>query len=163
MTFTVTDRRHMARALQLAARGLNTTHPNPRVGCVIADGETVVAEGWHLRAGGPHAEADALAKAGGAASGATAYVTLEPCCHTGRTPPCTSGLIASGIRRVVYGASDPNPRVNGGGEQALRAAGVEVSGGLLAAESERLNAGFMLRMRRGWPLVRNLQTAPQHG
>lgn len=161
--FTVDDRRHMARALQLAAHGLNTTHPNPRVGCVIADGETVVAEGWHVRAGGPHAEADALAKAGSAARGATAYVTLEPCCHTGRTPPCTAALVAAGIRRVVYGAADPNPRVNGGGEQALRAAGIEVSGGLLAAESERLNAGFMLRMRRGWPLVRSKIAATLDG
>ncbi|MBL8201785.1 MAG: bifunctional diaminohydroxyphosphoribosylaminopyrimidine deaminase/5-amino-6-(5-phosphoribosylamino)uracil reductase RibD [Chromatiales bacterium] len=153
----------MARALQLAARGLNTTHPNPRVGCVIADGEAVVAEGWHRRAGGPHAEADALAKAGDAARGATAYVTLEPCCHTGRTPPCTAALIAAGVGRVVFGASDPNPRVNGGGEQALRAAGIEVSGGLLAAESERLNAGFMLRMRRGWPLVRSKIAATLDG
>lgn len=163
MTFSIDDRRHMARALQLAARSLNTTHPNPRVGCVIAAGETVIAEGWHVRAGGPHAEADALAKAGTAARGATAYVTLEPCCHTGRTPPCTAGLIAAGVRRVVYGAADPNPRVNGGGEQALRAAGIEVSGGLLAAESERLNAGFMLRMRRGWPLVRSKIAATLDG
>ncbi len=163
MTFTVVDRRHMARALQLAARGLNTTHPNPRVGCVIADGATVVAEGWHVRAGGPHAEADALARAGGAARGATAYVTLEPCCHTGRTPPCTAALIAAGISRVVFGSADPNPRVNGGGEQALRAAGIEVSGGLLAAESERLNAGFMLRMRRGRPLVRTKIAATLDG
>lgn len=163
MSFSKADRRLMARALQLAARGLDTTHPNPRVGCVIADGETVIAEGWHVRAGGPHAEADALSKAGAAARGATAYVTLEPCCHTGRTPPCTAALIAAGVRRVVYGAADPNPRVNGGGEQALRAAGVEVSGGLLAAESERLNAGFMLRMRRGWPLVRSKIAATLDG
>ena len=162
-TFTVDDRRHMARALELAARGLNTTHPNPRVGCVIASGSTVIAEGWHVRAGGPHAEAAALAKAGEAGRGATAYVTLEPCCHTGRTPPCTAALIAAGIRRVVYGAADPNPRVNGGGEQALRAAGIEVSGGLLAAESERLNSGFMLRMRRGWPLVRTKIAASLDG
>ncbi|MEQ1800583.1 MAG: bifunctional diaminohydroxyphosphoribosylaminopyrimidine deaminase/5-amino-6-(5-phosphoribosylamino)uracil reductase RibD [Gammaproteobacteria bacterium] len=163
MTFSLDDRRHMARALQLAARGLNTTHPNPRVGCVIASGETVISEGWHVRAGGPHAEADALARAGSAARGATAYVTLEPCCHTGRTPPCTTGLIAAGVRRVVYGAADPNPRVNGGGEQALRAAGIEVSGGLMAAESELLNAGFMLRMRRGWPLVRSKIAATLDG
>ena len=162
-TFTVDDRRHMARALELAARGLNTTHPNPRVGCVIASGSTVIAEGWHVRAGGPHAEAAALAKAGEAGRGATAYVTLEPCCHTGRTPPCTAALIAAGIRRVVYGAADPNRRVNGGGEQALRAAGIEVSGGLLAAESERLNAGFVLRMRRGWPLVRTKIAASLDG
>jgi len=162
-TFTVDDRRHMARALELAVRGLNTTHPNPRVGCVIASGATVIAEGWHVRAGGPHAEVDALSKAGGGARGATAYVTLEPCCHTGRTPPCTAALAAAGVRRVVYGASDPNPRVNGGGEQALRAAGLEVSGGLLAAESERLNAGFMLRMRRGWPLVRTKIAASLDG
>ncbi|MDP2326367.1 MAG: bifunctional diaminohydroxyphosphoribosylaminopyrimidine deaminase/5-amino-6-(5-phosphoribosylamino)uracil reductase RibD [Gammaproteobacteria bacterium] len=145
----------MARALQLAARGLNTTHPNPRVGCVIAEGASIIAEGWHERAGGPHAEAAALAQAGAAARGATAYVTLEPCCHTGRTPPCTGVLIAAGIGRVVYGAADPNPRVNGGGEQVLFKAGIKVEGGLLAAESEKLNAGFMLRMRRGWPLVRS--------
>jgi len=153
----------MALALQLAARGLNTTHPNPRVGCVIAAGDLVLAEGWHVRAGGPHAEADALGKAGSAARGATAYVTLEPCCHTGRTPPCTGALIAAGVSRVVYGAADPNPRVNGGGEQALRAAGIEVSGGLMAAESERLNAGFMLRMRRGRPLVRTKIAATLDG
>ena len=163
MTFSVDDRRHMARALELAARGVNTTHPNPRVGCVIASGPTVIAEGWHVRTGGPHAEMDALAKAGSAARGATAYVTLEPCCHTGRTPPCTAGLIAAGIRRVVYGAADPNPRVNGGGEQALKAAGIEVSGGLLAAESERLNLGYLLRMRRGWPLVRTKIAASLDG
>jgi diaminohydroxyphosphoribosylaminopyrimidine deaminase/5-amino-6-(5-phosphoribosylamino)uracil reductase len=162
-TFTVDDRRHMARALELAARGLNTTHPNPRVGCVIVSGSTVIAEGWHVRAGGPHAEAEAVAKSGSATRGATAYVTLEPCCHSGRTPPCTAVLIAAGIRRVVYGAADPNPRVNGGGEQALKAAGIEVSGGLLAAESERLNSGYVLRMRRGWPLVRTKIAASLDG
>lgn len=153
----------MARALRLAARGLNTTHPNPRVGCVIAAGGVLVAEGWHERAGGPHAEAVALARAGAAARGATAYVSLEPCCHTGRTPPCTTALVAAGIRRVVYGASDPNPRVNGGGERALREGGLEVAGGLLAAESEQLNAGFMLRMRGGRPLVRTKIAATLDG
>jgi len=153
----------MARALQLAARGLNTTHPNPRVGCVIVAGDTVVGESWHEYAGGPHAEARALAMAGPAARGATAYVTLEPCCHTGRTPPCTSGLIAAGISRVVYGARDPNPRVDGGGEKALAAAGVDVSGGLLADGSEQLNAGYNLRMRRGWPLVRTKIAASLDG
>lgn len=163
MKFTADDRRHMARALQLAERGLTTTHPNPRVGCVIANGPAVVAEGWHQRTGGPHAEADALARAGSAARGATAYVTLEPCCHTGRTPPCTVALIAAGVGRVIYGAPDPNPRVSGGGEQALRTAGIEVHGGLLAADSERLNAGFMHRMRRGWPLVRSKIAATLDG
>lgn len=153
----------MARALQLAARGLNTTHPNPRVGCVIAAGAAVIAEGWHAHAGGPHAEAEALARAGTAARGATAYVTLEPCCHTGRTPPCTAALIAAGVVRVVYGATDPNPRVNGGGAKALSAAGIEVEGGLLAAEAERMNAGFSLRMRRGWPLVRTKIAASLDG
>lgn len=163
MNFTTDDRRHMARALQLAARGLNTTQPNPRVGCVIAAGADVIAEGWHAHAGGPHAEAEALARAGEAARGATAYVTLEPCCHTGRTPPCTAALIAAGIGRVVYGATDPNPQVNGGGAKALSAAGIEVEGGLLAAEAERLNAGFSLRMRRGWPLVRTKIAASLDG
>lgn len=163
MSFTADDRRHMARALQLAARGLNTTHPNPRVGCVIVAGAAVVGEGWHVEAGGPHAEAEALARAGTSARGATAYVTLEPCCHTGRTPPCTAGLIAAGIGRVIYGAADPNPQVDGGGERALAAAGIEVRGGLLAAQSERLNAGYVLRMRRGWPLVRTKIAATLDG
>jgi len=148
------DRIHMARAMLLAARGLNGTPPNPRVGCVIAQGETVVGEGWHRQAGEPHAEVYALQAAGDQARGATAYVTLEPCCHQGRTPPCTEALQKAGIRRVVYAAQDPNPQVNGGGEAALRAAGIEVGSGLLAAESERLNAGFFMRMRRGRPLVR---------
>ena len=148
------DRIHMARAMVLAARGLNGTSPNPRVGCVIAQGETVVGEGWHRQAGEPHAEVYALLAAGGKACGATAYVTLEPCCHQGRTPPCSDALIKAGIRRVVYAAQDPNPQVNGGGGEALRAAGIEVSSGLLAAKSERLNAGFFMRMRRGRPLVR---------
>jgi len=163
VSFTVDDRRHMARALQLAARGLTTTHPNPRVGCVIVAGATVVGEGWHVQAGGPHAETEALARAGNSARGATAYVTLEPCCHTGRTPPCTAALIAAGIGRVVYGAGDPNPRVDGGGQRALSAAGIEVQGGLLAAGSERLNAGYILRMRRGWPLVRTKIAASLDG
>lgn len=148
------DRIHMARAMLLAARGLNGTSPNPRVGCVIAQAETVVGEGWHRQAGGPHAEVYALQAAGDKARGATAYVTLEPCCHQGRTPPCSEALRKAGIRRVVYAAQDPNPQVNGGGGKALLAAGVEVSSGLLAAESERLNAGFFMRMRRGRPMVR---------
>lgn len=148
------DRIHMARAMVLAARGLNGTSPNPRVGCVIAQDALVVGEGWHRQAGGPHAEIYALQAAGEKARGATAYITLEPCCHQGRTPPCTDALHKAGIRRVVYAAQDPNPQVNGGGGQALRAAGMEVSSGLLSAESEQLNAGFFMRMRLGRPLVR---------
>jgi diaminohydroxyphosphoribosylaminopyrimidine deaminase / 5-amino-6-(5-phosphoribosylamino)uracil reductase len=157
------DLRLMARALTLAARGLATTHPNPRVGCVIARDGQILGEGWHVRAGGPHAEVLALAAAGGEARGATAYVTLEPCCHHGRTPPCTEALQAAGVRRVVFAAADPNPRVNGGGERALRAAGLEVTSGVLAAEAEQLNAGFNLRMRAGRPLVRSKIAASLDG
>lgn len=144
----------MARALELASRGLWTTDPNPRVGCVLADGERVIAEGWHERAGGPHAEAMALAAAGVPVRGATAYVTLEPCCHHGRTPPCADALIAAGIRRVHYALRDPNPRVSGGGVARLEAAGIEVTGGLLADEARALNPGFLSRMERGRPWLR---------
>lgn len=154
MTGTALDRRHMARALELAERGLWTTDPNPRVGCVIADGERVIAEGWHERAGGPHAEAMALATAAGPVRGATAYVTLEPCCHYGRTPPCADALIAAGIRRVHYAVRDPNPRVSGGGVARLEAAGIEVHGGLLAEDARALNPGFFSRMERGRPWLR---------
>jgi diaminohydroxyphosphoribosylaminopyrimidine deaminase/5-amino-6-(5-phosphoribosylamino)uracil reductase len=156
--FDVHDRVCMARALRLAERGRYTTAPNPRVGCVIVRGGEVVGEGWHERAGGPHAEVAALAAAGAAARGATAYVSLEPCCHHGRTGPCTEALIEAGVSRVVYGADDPNPRVAGEGAARLRAAGVEVAGGLLGGQSERLNAGFVMRMRRGRPRV-TLKTA----
>jgi diaminohydroxyphosphoribosylaminopyrimidine deaminase/5-amino-6-(5-phosphoribosylamino)uracil reductase len=148
------DMRHMARALELAGRGLWTTDPNPRVGCVIADGERVIAEGWHERAGGPHAEAAALAAAGVAARGATAYVTLEPCCHQGRTPPCADALIAAGLQRVCYAIHDPNPRVSGGGAARLAAAGIEVTSGLHAALARALNPGFLSRMERGRPWLR---------
>jgi len=148
------DMRHMSRALELAGRGLWTTDPNPRVGCVIADGEHVIAEGWHEQAGGPHAEAVALGLAGVAARGTTAYVTLEPCCHQGRTPPCADTLIAAGVRRVCYAIRDPNPRVNGGGAARLAAAGIEVTSGQLAAEARSLNAGFLSRMERGRPWLR---------
>ena len=147
------DAAHMARALELARRGLDTTDPNPRVGCVIADGERVIAEGWHERAGGPHAEVAALASARGAARGATAYVTLEPCSHHGRTPPCTEALIEAGIGRVVYAMRDPNPKVDGGGAAKLAAAGIAVEGGVLEAESQALNPGFVSRMTRGRPWV----------
>jgi len=148
------DLRHMSRALELAGRGLWTTDPNPRVGCVITDGERVIAEGWHERAGLAHAESAALAAAGAAARGATAYVTLEPCCHHGRTPPCADALIAAGIRRVCYAIRDPNPRVSGGGEASLAAAGIEVSRGVLAAAARALNRGFLSRMERGRPWAR---------
>jgi diaminohydroxyphosphoribosylaminopyrimidine deaminase/5-amino-6-(5-phosphoribosylamino)uracil reductase len=144
---------HMARALELGRRGLWTTDPNPRVGCVIANGERVVAEGWHERAGGAHAEAAALAAAGAEARGATAYVTLEPCSHHGRTPPCADALIAAGVARVVYAMRDPNPRVDGDGIARLAAAGIAVEGGVLERESRELNPGFISRMTRGRPWV----------
>jgi len=159
MSAQAEDLRHMARALELAGRGLATTDPNPRVGCVIAQGARVIAEGWHERAGSPHAEAMALASLGGPAPGATAYVTLEPCCHHGRTPPCADALVAAGVRRVVYAVRDPDPRVNGGGAARLAAAGIEVAGGVLEPEARALNAGFLSRFERGRPWVRVLLPA----
>jgi diaminohydroxyphosphoribosylaminopyrimidine deaminase/5-amino-6-(5-phosphoribosylamino)uracil reductase len=153
-TFTATDHVHMARALQLAERGLFTTQPNPRVGCVITHGDVVVGEGWHQRAGEPHAEVFALRAAGNRARGATAYVTLEPCSHFGRTPPCADALIAAGIARVVAAANDPNPNVNGGGFEKLRAAGIAMDSGLLREPARELNRGFFSRMERGRPWVR---------
>jgi diaminohydroxyphosphoribosylaminopyrimidine deaminase/5-amino-6-(5-phosphoribosylamino)uracil reductase len=144
----------MARALQLAERGLETTQPNPRVGCVIARGETIVGEGWHERAGEAHAEINALRQAGPRAAGATAYVTLEPCSHHGRTPPCAEALIAAQLTRVVFAAEDPNPQVSGQGAQALRRAGIRVESGLLALEAAALNPGFFKRMRCARPWVR---------
>ena len=152
--FTDFDRRAMTRALELAARGLETTHPNPRVGCVIAQGEEIVGEGWHERAGEPHAEVNALRAAGARSVGATAYVTLEPCSHHGRTPPCVDALIAARVARVIFAAEDPNPRVSGQGAAALRRAGIAVEPGLLAAEAAELNPGFLKRMRSGRPWVR---------
>jgi diaminohydroxyphosphoribosylaminopyrimidine deaminase / 5-amino-6-(5-phosphoribosylamino)uracil reductase len=153
-TFDAQERAFMARALVLATNGLATSHPNPRVGCVLVRDGAIVGEGWHAQAGGPHAEAMALANLQSSAVGATAYVTLEPCNHHGRTPPCTDALIEAGVTRVVYAVDDPNPLVNGGGARALRAAGVQVASGLLAAEAAELNAGFIKRMREGLPLVR---------
>jgi len=150
-----TDQRLMARALRLARRGLFTTDPNPRVGCVIASQGAVVGEGYHARAGEAHAERVALDAAGGQAAGATAYVTLEPCCHQGRTPPCTAALIDAGIRRVVYALRDPDPRVAGRGFAELRAAGVEVEHlAGAASEARELNIGFVKRMTTGRPWVR---------
>jgi diaminohydroxyphosphoribosylaminopyrimidine deaminase/5-amino-6-(5-phosphoribosylamino)uracil reductase len=152
--FSVDDVRHMARALELAARGLYTTDPNPRVGCVLVRDGRVVGEGWHERAGEPHAEVHALRAAGERARGATAYVTLEPCCHHGRTPPCTQALIQAGVTRVVSAMSDPNPRVADQGHTELVQAGIRSETGLLRAEAERLNPGFISRMHRGRPYVR---------
>jgi diaminohydroxyphosphoribosylaminopyrimidine deaminase/5-amino-6-(5-phosphoribosylamino)uracil reductase len=148
------DSRYMRRALELAARGLYSTDPNPRVGCVLVQDGRVVGEGWHQRAGEAHAEVNALAAAGAAASGATVYVTLEPCAHTGRTPPCVQALIGARVGRVVYAVGDPNPLVNGAGVTALRAAGIESVGDVLAAEARALNPGFFKRMRTGLPWVR---------
>ena len=152
--FSGDDTVYMARALRLAERGLLTTAPNPRVGCVLVREGAVVGEGWHERAGGPHAEINALQQAGPQAAGATAYVTLEPCCHHGRTPPCTDALLAAGVVRVVAAMEDPNPQVAGMGLAALRHAGIDTAAGLLAAAAERLNAGFVMRMRQGRPWVR---------
>ena len=149
------DYEHMARALQLAANGLYDTAPNPCVGCVLVRGSRVVGTGWTAPAGGPHAEVVALKAAGDAARGATAYVTLEPCCHTGRTGPCTKALLAAGVSRVVFAGHDPNPRVSGGGAAELEAAGVTVEGGVMEQAAEPLNRGFFTRMRRGAPYVRS--------
>jgi diaminohydroxyphosphoribosylaminopyrimidine deaminase / 5-amino-6-(5-phosphoribosylamino)uracil reductase len=160
----------MARALELAERGLYTTDPNPRVGCVLVRDGQVVGEGWHARAGEPHAEVMALRAAAGRARGAVAYVTLEPCCHTGRTPPCADALIAAGITGVVCAAVDPNPKVAGGGIQHLEAAGIAVTVGLLATRARALNIGFFSRFERGRPFIRlklamslDARTAPSGG
>lgn len=144
----------MARALRLAERGLYTTHPNPRVGCVIVRNGEIVGEGWHQRAGEPHAEVHALRAAGDKAEGATVYVTLEPCSHFGRTPPCANALVGAGVARVVAAMVDPNPLVSGKGLEILRAAGIEVESGLLEAQARALNPGFIKRMETGLPWVR---------
>ncbi len=154
MTFSAADHAAMARALELAARGLTTTSPNPRVGCVVVGAHGVVGEGWHERAGEPHAEIHALRQAGEHARGATAYVTLEPCSHFGRTPPCADALIEAGVARVVVAMVDPNPLVAGRGLERLRAAGIFTEHGLLEAEARELNIGFVSRMTRGRPWVR---------
>lgn len=148
------DYAFMARALRLAERGLYSTTPNPRVGCVIVRDGVVVGEGWHERAGEAHAEVHALQAAGNAARGASAYVTLEPCSHYGRTPPCTDALIAAGVTRVVAAMEDPNPRVAGQGLAALRAAGIRTECGVLDAAARELNIGFVARMTRGRPWLR---------
>ena len=151
---TGADYEHMARALQLAARGLYTTHPNPRAGCVLVRDGKIVGEGWHERAGEAHAEIHALQQAGAGARSATAYVTLEPCCHHGRTPPCTEALIKAGVGRVVVAMADPNPKVAGQGLEQLKRAGIPVETGVLQSEAEKLNPGFIMRMRKQRPYVR---------
>ncbi len=148
------DEFYMSRALQLAAKGLYTTDPNPRVGCVILQNNTIVGEGWHERAGQPHAEVNAIEAAGVKAKGATAFVTLEPCSHHGRTPPCADLLISAQIKHVVVAMEDPNPMVAGSGIKRLQEAGITVRCGVLREEAEQLNPGFIKRMTSGLPWVR---------
>ncbi|HET9483519.1 MAG TPA: bifunctional diaminohydroxyphosphoribosylaminopyrimidine deaminase/5-amino-6-(5-phosphoribosylamino)uracil reductase RibD, partial [Xanthomonadales bacterium] len=148
------DHAAMARALVLAERGLHTTQPNPRVGCVVARDGVVVGEGVHERKGGPHAEVFALHDAGERARGATAYVTLEPCAHTGRTGPCADALVAAGVARVVAACEDPFPEVAGRGFERLRAAGIAVEVGLMRDAARDLNRGFLMRIEHGRPWVR---------
>lgn len=163
MPFSTADHRYMARALQLAAQGLYTTEPNPRVGCVLVNAGQVVGEGYHRRAGEGHAEVNALAQAGAAAQGATAYVTLEPCSHFGKTPPCADALLQAGVVRVISAMPDPNPLVSGRGHQRLQQAGIEVSWGLLQPQAETLNPGFISRMARQRPYVRIKQALSLDG
>lgn len=148
------DLQMMGRALELAVKGLYTTKPNPRVGCVIVQDTEIVAEGWHRKAGTAHAEIEALDMAGDRARGADLYVNLEPCCHVGRTSPCTPALINAGIRRVVVAMEDPNPKVSGNGIRALEDAGIDVTVGPQAEAARELNEGFAMRMERSRPLVR---------
>ncbi|MDR2164377.1 MAG: bifunctional diaminohydroxyphosphoribosylaminopyrimidine deaminase/5-amino-6-(5-phosphoribosylamino)uracil reductase RibD [Zoogloeaceae bacterium] len=152
--FTPADHARMAEALRLAERGLCSTMPNPRVGCVIVKDDRVIGRGWHMRAGEAHAEIHALAEAGAAARGAIAYVTLEPCSHHGRTPPCAGALVAAGVKRVVAAMTDPNPLVSGRGLALLEAAGIKTQVGLLEEEARELNIGFVSRMTRGRPWAR---------
>ena len=148
------DFRFMALALRLAERGLYTTDPNPRVGCVLVKDNEVIGQGWHERAGEAHAEIMALRDTGPSVQGATAYVSLEPCCHTGRTSPCSDALIEAGVKRVVVAMEDPNPQVAGNGVSQLREAGIDVDVGVMSAQAEALNPGFVQRMRHGRPFVR---------
>jgi len=161
--FTEADRQHMQSALALAERGLFTTTPNPRVGAVLVKDGVVVGEGFHLKAGEPHAEVHALHQAGERARGATLYVTLEPCSHHGRTPPCADAVVGAGVARVVAAMEDPNPKVAGEGFAKLRAAGIEVRCGLLEFEARELNIGFVSRMTRGRPWVRSKIAATLDG
>ena len=161
--FSIDDHRFMAQALQLAALGINSTTPNPRVGCVVVQAGKVIGEGWHQRAGTEHAEVHALHQAGTAARGATLYVTLEPCSHHGRTPPCADALVAAGLERVVVAMADPNPQVAGRGLAQIQAAGIQVDMGLMEAAASELNLGFISRMTRGRPWVRSKAAASMDG
>src|SRR6185369_5666938 len=145
--------RYMKRALTLARKGVGRTAPNPAVGCVIVKNDKVIGEGWHRKAGSPHAEVHALAMAGRAARGADVYVTLEPCCHTGQTPPCSDALIKAGVKRVIAGTADPNPQVNGGGLKALELAGIETVCGLMEDECRAVNRHFFKHVTSGHPFV----------
>lgn len=153
-TFSAYDHEFMSRAIRLAKKGFNTTQPNPRVGCVITQDNIVVGEGWHKKTGEAHAEVNALLQAGDQAKGATVYVTLEPCCHTGKTPPCTDSLIKAGVVRVVAAMQDPHDKVAGQGFEKLKQAGIEVQTGLLEKQARSLNPGFIKRMQQGLPFVR---------
>ncbi|OMH39363.1 bifunctional diaminohydroxyphosphoribosylaminopyrimidine deaminase/5-amino-6-(5-phosphoribosylamino)uracil reductase RibD [Motiliproteus sp. MSK22-1] len=161
--FSREDNDYMARAIELAKEGLYTTHPNPRVGCVLVKNGEIIGEGFHLKTGEGHAEVNALKAAAGKARGATAYVTLEPCSHQGRTPPCAEGLIAAGINRVVAAMEDPNPLVAGRGHRLLQQAGVDTSWGLLESDARALNPGFIKRMSTGLPFVRIKQAMSLDG
>ena len=161
--FTSADHQYMAQALRLAEQGLYTTMPNPRVGCVLVKDGIVVGEGAHMRAGEPHAEVIALRAAGEKARDAIAYVTLEPCSHHGRTPPCADTLIKAGVKRVVAAMQDPNPQVAGSGLAHLEANGIEVSSGLMEAQARELNVGFISRMTRNMPHVRSKIAASLDG
>lgn len=161
--FSAADHQYMTQALRLAEQGLYTTMPNPRVGCVIVKDGQVIGEGFHLRAGEPHAEVMALQAAGEAAQGADVYVTLEPCSHHGRTPPCADALIEAGVRRVVAAMQDPNPKVAGNGLAHLAANGIETSCGLMEVQARELNPGFISRMTRGKPYVRSKMAASLDG
>jgi len=152
--FTAADHGFMEQALELAGRGLNTTTPNPRVGCVVVRDGTVVGTGWHEKAGMPHAEVLALKAAGARSPGATLYVNLEPCSHHGRTPPCVDAIVEAGVKRVVAAIQDPNPKVAGAGFAKLRAAGIAVEQGSMEEQARELNIGFFARMTRGRPWMR---------
>lgn len=153
MQQTDLDRWHMRRALELAARGQGAVEPNPMVGCVIARGAEIIGEGFHRRFGQAHGEVEALQMAGDRAAGATLYVTLEPCCHHGKTPPCTKAVLAAGVARVVVAAGDPFPEVHGGGMAELRAAGLDVELGVLEDEARRLNAPYLKLIETGRPWI----------